>query len=301
MELHQLRYLRAVIRAGSITRAAELEHVSQPSISKQIRLMERELGLPLFHRVGRRVLATEAGTLLATCADRIFDDLAATTDALAALRSSQRGYLRLCGTETVVDYILPPLLAELRARRPGVHISVEMLSVDDAVARLLTDEIDAGILPLPLADSRLEIEPLFEEEILFVVPPGHAWALHGQVDLAAALAERDLLLSMPGHGLRAQLEREAHARSIRLQSGMDLRSQHALLSLVACGAGVAFAPLIAVRQHGDGVASLSLRPRLTRQVGAVIRRGRHISPLATELLRQIRLAMREQSEVESRT
>jgi DNA-binding transcriptional LysR family regulator len=83
MELHQLRYLRAVIRTGSVTLAAEAEHVAQPSVSKQMRLLERELGVPLFHRVGRRVIPTEAAIELADCADRVFDDLSATAAAIA--------------------------------------------------------------------------------------------------------------------------------------------------------------------------------------------------------------------------
>ena len=78
MELHQLRYLRAVVRTGSVTAAAEAEHVAQPSISKQMRLLELELGVPLFHRVGRRVVATEAAVELAECAGRVLDDLAST-------------------------------------------------------------------------------------------------------------------------------------------------------------------------------------------------------------------------------
>ena len=65
MELHQLRYLRAVVRTGSVTAAAEAEHVAQPSVSKQMRLLERELGVPLFHRVGRRVVPTDAAVELA--------------------------------------------------------------------------------------------------------------------------------------------------------------------------------------------------------------------------------------------
>ena len=78
MELHQLRYLRATVRSGSITRAAEAELVAQPSVSRQIALLERELGTALFHRVGRRVVPTEAGIALAECAGRILDDIAAT-------------------------------------------------------------------------------------------------------------------------------------------------------------------------------------------------------------------------------
>ncbi|MGI8554213.1 MAG: LysR family transcriptional regulator [Dehalococcoidia bacterium] len=288
MELHQLRYLRAVIRSGSVTRASELEHISQPSISKQIRLLEAELGLPLFHRVGRRVVPTEAGILLAECAERIFDDISATTGTLEEFRSSLRGQLRFCATETVTDNLLPPILAALRREHPAIQISVEMLGTDDAVARILADEIDLALVVLPLADSRLEIQSLFEEEILLAVPRTHEWARKEAVDLSEALQQVDLLLSMPGHGLRAQLEREAQARGLRIESRIELRSQQALLGLVSCGAGIAFAPAMSVRNVGTALMALRLRPRLTRTIGWVARRGRHVSPIAVALLRLIR-------------
>lgn len=288
MDLHQLDYLRAVVRTGSVTRAAEAVHVAQPSVSKQIKLLEREVGVPLFHRVGRRVLPTEAGLLLAACADRVFDDLATTVDDLAQLASSYRGALRLCATETVTDYLLPPALAELRRQRPGVHITVEMLGTDDAIRRVLADEIDLAFVVLPLADSRLEIHPLFEEEILLAVPPGHRWAERDAVDVAEALAEPDLLLSMPGHGLRAQLEREAQARGLTLAGRLDLRSQHALLNLVAHGAGITFAPAISARGYAGDLPILSLSPRLTRRVGWVARRGRRVPPVAALLIDLLR-------------
>lgn len=284
MELHQLEYVRAVVRAGSVTRAAAALHVSQPSISKQVRLLERELGVALLHRVGRRVLPTEAGVLLAECADRVFDDLSATADLLAQLASSARGSLRLCATETVTDNLLPPALAELRRLYPGVRITVEMLGTDDAITRVLADEVDLAFIVLPLADSRLDIHPLMEEEILLAVPPGHAWSERATVPLAEALGAPDLLLSMPGHGLRAQIEREAQAAGLRLDSHLDLRSQRALLNLVSFGAGIAFVPLVSVHDYHGRLALLSLTPRLTRRIGWVVRRGRQAPPVATALL-----------------
>jgi LysR family cyn operon transcriptional activator len=291
MELHQLRYLRSVVRTGSVTRAADLEHVSQPSISKQIRLLERELGVPLFHRVGRRVVPTEAGILLTECAERVLEELGAATEALAELRTSLRGSLRLTATETVTDNLLPPVLARLRGRNPAIHLTVEMLGTDDSVARLLADDVDLALVVLPLADSRLEIQTLFEEEIRLAVPLGHAWAGRRAVDLAQALGEPDLLLSMPGHGLRAQLELEAQSRGITLQSRIDLRSQHALLNLVACGAGVAFAPRMSVEGQTDRLVVLELTPSLTRSIGWATRRGRRLPPIAQALLTLLREAV----------
>lgn len=295
VDLHQLEYLRAVVRAGSVTRAAEQAHISQPAISKQIRLLESELGTPLFHRVGRRVVPTEAGALLAACAERIFDDLAATTDALAQLATAARGTLRLCATETVTDNLLPLALADLQRRSPGVHVTVEMTGTDDAIARVLADDADFALVVLPLADSRLDITPLFEEAILLAVPLAHPWATLGQAPLAEALAGDALLLSMPGHGLRAQLEREAQARGLRLDGPVDLRSQRALLELVALGAGIAFAPALSLRDFAGRVAVLIPEPPLVRAVGVVTRRGRRISPAGALLLELLRAKLPEVS------
>lgn len=88
MELHHLRYLRSVVRTGSVTAAAEAEFVAQPSVSKQLRLLERELGVPLFHRVGRKVVPTDAAFALASLADRVFDDIASTLGDIAGTDSA---------------------------------------------------------------------------------------------------------------------------------------------------------------------------------------------------------------------
>ncbi|HLZ70635.1 MAG TPA: LysR family transcriptional regulator [Dehalococcoidia bacterium] len=290
MELHQLRYLRAVVRAGSVTRAAEAEHVAQPSISKQIRVLERELGTPLFHRVGRRVLPTDAGLLLAEAAERVLDDLAATASAIAGLRTSPAGSLRVCATETVTDNILPPALAALCQTSPRARISVEMLGTDDALRRILADEADLAIVVLPLADSRLAIRPLFDEEIVLALPPDHALAAGAAVPLDTALSEPGLLLSMPGHGLRAQLEREAQVLGLGLESAIELRSQHALLQLVARGAGVCFAPVSSTLEFRSLLAVRPLLPALQRRIGWAARRGRHLSPLALAFIEQVKQA-----------
>ena len=97
------------------------EHVAQPSISKQLRLLERELGTPLFHRVGRRVVPTEAALKLADCADRVFDDLAATASLIADPGSAVGGTLRLCATETLTDHLLPAALSSSARKPDGAH------------------------------------------------------------------------------------------------------------------------------------------------------------------------------------
>jgi DNA-binding transcriptional LysR family regulator len=286
MEFAQLRYLRAVVRAGSVTAAAGAEHVSQPSVSKQIRALERELGVALFHRVGRRVVPTEAARELADCAGRVFDDVASTTTAIAGMASGAAGTVRLCATETVADHLLPSALSRLVAELPRARVRVEMLGTDDSVARVLADEVDFAIVALPLADSRLDIELLFEEEVLCALPPGHRWAGRRTVPLGEALCDPALLLSMPGHGLRTEVDSQARRLGIEVQSRIELRSQQALLAMVAAGGGIALAPRIAAEGRDDVVVR-PFSPRLHRRVGWVRRRGRHVPPLGLRLLELI--------------
>ena len=286
MELHQLRYLRAVVRSGSVTAAAEAEFVAQPSVSKQLRLLERELGVPLFHRVGRKVVPTDAALALADCADRVFDDLAATVAAVSGPESVRGGTLRMCATETVTDHLLPPALTELKRLYPDCHVRVEMLGTDDAVAKVLADEVDLAIVALPLADSRLDIHLLLEEEVLLAVPRGHHWAELERVPLEEVLAEPGLLLSMPGHGLRALVDDASRRAGIEAAGHIELRSQAALLAMVAAGGGVAFAPRMTVEGRTD-VAAVPVEPALSRQVGWVRRRGRHLPAIGVELLRLV--------------
>lgn len=283
MELHHLRYLRAVVRTGSVTAAAEAEYVAQPSVSKQLRALERELGVPLFHRVGRKVLPTDAAVALADCADRVFDEIAATLAAVSGPDSALGGSLRMCATETVTDNLLPPALAELRLRYPRCHILVEMLGTDDAIERILADEFDLAIVVLPLFDSRLEVQPLLTEKIMLAVGPDHRWAREGRVALRDALAEPNLLLSMPGLGLRAMVDEAARDAGIELQTTFEIRSQQAILALVASGGGIALSPRMSVEGRDDVVA-LALDPPLQREVGWIRRKGRHLPRIAEELL-----------------
>ncbi len=128
MDLRQIQLVRAVVRAGSVTRAAEQELIAQPAVSKRIRSLEGELGIALFHRVGRRVVPTEAGLALADCADRVDEDLAATLAAIAGPGADEGRRLALCATETLADHLLPPALALLRERWPRARVAVEMTS-----------------------------------------------------------------------------------------------------------------------------------------------------------------------------
>jgi DNA-binding transcriptional LysR family regulator len=283
MELQQLRYLHAVVRTGSVTAAAAAEYVSQPSVSKQMRQLERELGVALFHRVGRRVVPTEAALALAEMAERIFDDLASTVAQISTPGEGKGLSLRVCATETVSDYLLPGVLAEWRERYPKARISVEMLGSEAAVEEVVDGAADLALVVLPIQDSRLDVAPVLDEAVLLTVPVGHGWAERPSVSMAEALNDPQLVLSMRGIGLRSLVEAAASELGAEPAGRIELRSLHATLAMVARGAGVAFAPAMALEGRTD-VVGIRLEPKLSRSVGRVQRKGRKLSPVGVALI-----------------
>jgi DNA-binding transcriptional LysR family regulator len=283
MDAGDLSVFTAVARSGGINRAAQALNTVQSNVTQRIRVLERELGVPLFHRVGRRVVPTEAARALANCADRVFDDIAATLAVVSGPESTLGGSLRICSTETVTDNVLPAALAELRRRFPACHVQVEMLGTDDAIQRVLADEFDLAIVVLPVVDARLEVQRLLEEDVLLAVSPAHRWASAGRVPVSEALAEAGFVLSMPGLGLRAMVDEAVAREHVPMQASFELRSQQAILSLVASGAGVAFSPAMSLAGRDD-IVGVPLDPPLRREVGWIKRPGRHQPRIALELL-----------------
>ncbi|MFD5463883.1 transcriptional regulator CynR [Kitasatospora sp. NPDC127059] len=145
LELRHLRYLLAVADHGNFTRAAEELHVSQPTLSQQIKQLERTLGTQLLDRTGRTVRLTDAGQAYAHHARGALRDLAAAERAVHDVQDLSRGQLRLGVTPTFTAYLVGPLAAGLHTRHPGIGLTVRESSQDGIEAGLLTDEFDLGI------------------------------------------------------------------------------------------------------------------------------------------------------------
>ncbi|MEU7648170.1 transcriptional regulator CynR [Streptomyces huasconensis] len=145
LELRHLRYLLAVAEHGSFTRAAEELHISQPTLSQQIKQLERSLGVQLLDRTGRTVRLTDAGVVYTDHARRALRDLAAAERAVHDVQDLSRGHLRLGVTPTFTAYLIGPLLAELHTRHPGVSLSLVETTQDRIEAALLADDLDLGI------------------------------------------------------------------------------------------------------------------------------------------------------------
>src|SRR5919198_5414134 len=176
MDLRQLEIIRAIADTGSFTGAGEKLHVSQSAISRQILLLEDELGEPVFHRIGRRIRITPAGESLLQLSHRVFQDLQDTVSAISDKRESLRGTLRLVGGMTVCLYVFPSLLAEVRRVHPHLDLKVTVGSAERSITMLRSGAGDLGMLTLPVETSDLVAVPVLEEELFLITYLTHPLA-----------------------------------------------------------------------------------------------------------------------------
>src|SRR5262245_26645106 len=161
MDLRHLQTFQAVLREGSFRGAANALRLAQPTVTLHIQELERELGLPLFDRRGRRRECTPAGDLLASRALPILDSVEALARSAAELRDGRGGLLRIASIEPAASRRLAPLLARLRARRPALRVQLEV-SGTTGVGRAVADgRVDVGLCPAPPAELRPRLAALF--------------------------------------------------------------------------------------------------------------------------------------------
>jgi LysR family hydrogen peroxide-inducible transcriptional activator len=288
MEMHQLRYVLAVARAGSFSRAAEQCHVSQPSLSQQILKLEAELGERLFDRLKREVKLTPHGEVFLKRARRILEEVEAARREATDTKALLRGSVRVGVLPTIAPYLLPGVLAEFSGRFPGVDIVIQ----EDTTARLLEQslafEIDFAIASLPIRDPRLEVRELFAEELLLALPPGHALTRKRTVNTSDLEGER-LIVMKEGHCLGDQVLWFCDRRNVKASISFRSAQLETIQSLVRAGLGISLIPRMAARvDRGDLPEYRSLpAPEPTRKIVAVWPRERVPGRAGNEFLRTL--------------
>jgi LysR family hydrogen peroxide-inducible transcriptional activator len=206
MELHQLRYFCAIADSGSFSRAAQQTHVSQPSLSQQIRKLEDELGARLFDRLGRTVRLTELGRGFLPRARAILRDLEAARSDVVERKASISGAVSVGVIPTIAPYFLPPVLATFSRKFPQASVTVTEEITPLLLERLRGGNIDVAIVALPLHVKGHEFEtvPLFNEKLYAVLPKRHALADRHALSLKELQSEPFLLLR-DGHCFRETL------------------------------------------------------------------------------------------------
>jgi LysR family hydrogen peroxide-inducible transcriptional activator len=273
MEIHQLRYFYAVARAGSFTRAAEELGIAQPSLSQQIRALEKKIGTPLFERLGRSIRMTAFGEALMAPALSILQQVTMAENSLANLFEGVRGRLRVGVIPTILPYWIAPRIGNFREAFPDVDLHLVEDSTLRLVEQLQSGDLDLAVASLPVKNPDLICSELFREPLLLAVAKDHPLAATSEVDLRAFLHE-PLLLLKEGHCLRDNVLMACTRSKAELRSIFETNQLESIFQLIQSGFGVTLVPEMA-SPHGAGCALIPLKGTPSRRVG-YLRARRHV-------------------------
>ncbi|MGW7536969.1 LysR family transcriptional regulator [Amycolatopsis sp. NPDC054798] len=271
MQFQQLAYFLAVAETRHFTRAAERMRVAQPSLSQQIRALERDVGAGLFHRIRGNVTLTEAGETLLPIARRILAETETAYRAIRELDELGRGRVRLGATPSLCTGLLPAMLAAFRRDYPGIELVLHESGSRDLQTALSEGGLDLAMIVDSRVhdDSRLESRALFVEDLVVISPKDAPAPVRGRMPIAA-LRDRPLVMFRQGYDLREATVTACRAEGFDPLFAIEGGEMDAVLELVRAGLGLAVVPSTVV---GDRFRRTRFtEPGLSRVVRLAYRR-----------------------------
>jgi DNA-binding transcriptional LysR family regulator len=286
MDVRQLDMFRAVAEEGSFTRAAQRLHISQSAVTRQVQLLEQELGTLLLHRTGRGVTITREGEILLGTAKRIDRDIQDVVSRISETQTLQRGSLTLAGGMTVCLYILPKLLRRFRSRYKNIDLRVISASSETILRQIRQHEIDLALLTLPIVAADMEVQPVLKEEMVVVTARKHALARQHSIE-PRALGRYPLVLYESGSNTRKVIDEFLLEAGVPSHVVMETENVEIIKAMVASGLGVSIIPYAAIagdlRSGRFNGARIRTR-RLYRETGWIYLRADHQPRAITEVM-----------------
>jgi DNA-binding transcriptional LysR family regulator len=302
LTLQQLRYFLAATGRGSFSAAAEELHLAQPSLSEQVRRLEAELGVALFTRVGRGLVLTAAGRELRPHAERVLADVEAARESVSAVRGLRGGIATFGTWGTARFFPGSDFIADFRRRYPGVRVRVVGQNSSEVVEAVRDGELEAGMVVLPIDDRGLDVEPIMEDELVYV----SAIAARVRRPMTIeALAQAPLILSEASYGTedptRRHLAELAQRAGVALEPQIDVEDVEAAIDLAARGMGdtiVSRSALLALgRRVPRRLGWVPFDPPVFDTFAFISRRDALVSPAAREFVRLAQERLGAQAEV----
>jgi LysR family transcriptional activator of glutamate synthase operon len=245
MDLHQLRVFQAAVKSGGFTRAGDELHLSQSTVSQHIKLIEQELGGPLFMRVGKRVLVTEAGSVLLQYTERILRDLKNAEMAIREINELRRGTVRLGVGPTTLIYRLPHVLRDYKRRFPDIDLIVLAGTTEFLLEALRLQHLDVAIVMKTAPQPGLTMTPLGREELVLILSREHPLARQRTLD-PSHLAGLRFILYEKNTAMQDLIDRFFESLGVIPRIDMEVENNEAIKSLVRVGLGASILPLCAV-------------------------------------------------------
>lgn len=270
MDLKHLQALIGIADTGSFSAAAERLGTVQSNVSAHVARLERELGGTLVDRSAGRL--TEEGEVVVARARRMMAEMDAMVSDVFAMRREIRGTVRIGMIGTTGRWLVPVLFAQLRGQHPDVRMVVADGTSSTLEPRLLSGQLDLAVVTMPVQGDELSASPLFEEDLMLVVPAADPLVKTTTPVPLELLAELELLLPMPGTALRDEIDAAVRPAGVELRPSMELDGLRLIASLTFDGYGPAILPATAVPRHlRDQFRLLALAGFPRRRVGVALR------------------------------
>ncbi|RLA21112.1 MAG: DNA-binding transcriptional regulator OxyR [Gammaproteobacteria bacterium] len=291
MNLRDLKYIVAVAHSRSFVQAAESCFVSQPTLSTQIKKLERDLGVKLFERTNKKVMLTKVGKSIVASAQSILDEVERMKALAANAQDPLAGELRLGAFPSLASYLFPSLVSVIKKELPKIKLILIEEKTNTLIGQLERGEIDAALLSLPLKEDFLVSQPLFDDAFELAVAVDHPLAKK-QKTRASALQGQQLLLLDEGHCMRDQALQFCQWSGAEEQLGVRAASLETLRQMVIAGTGVTLMPEIAINKEDRGICYIPFEaPVPKRTIGVVWRKSSVRGQLMAQLVELFKIEM----------
>jgi DNA-binding transcriptional LysR family regulator len=247
IELTKLEIFLYAAEHLNFSAAARHLHLTQPTVSHDIKVLEDELGVELFERKGSRLQLTEAGRLLVPWARKMIKDSIDLKAMIEALQEGIAGNLRIACSTTAGKYILPQLAARFSQRYPSICVSIMRCMPEYIVPRLLDGEANLGVVSYEMHDENVEMQEFFVDAISLIVPSHHPWAVRRSI-CPAEIIDEPTIMRESTSGTRRVLLSELAKHDISFEDlnvFMELGNAEAIVRTVAAGFGISFVSTLA--------------------------------------------------------
>jgi DNA-binding transcriptional LysR family regulator len=284
MTLDQLRSFLAVARCESFTRAAEETHLTQPAVSAQIVMLEREYDARLFDRIGKRIEITEAGRVVLAAAEDILRRVEELNEEMRDLEGLKRGRLRLGASLIVGIYLLPEAIGLFKKTYPKLELTLRIEYARHIVEHVLAGDVDLGIIGEgnPICDERLVVEPFARDELVLIVDPRHSWAGRKSVS-AGELGGESFIISEKGSATQQIIVSRLAEAGAALNVEMELGNIEAVKRAVEAGLGISIMSRCAIERDVEERRLVAIKLSdlpMARNLSFVRRRGQRASNAA---------------------
>ena len=283
--LRQMRVFAAVARHLSFTRAAQELHLTQPAVSQQVSLLEQEVGMPLFERIGRRIRLAPAGTELLRYATQVTELLREAGETLAAMQGLKRGVLKL-GAVSTAKYFAPTLLSAFTPAYPEVTIKFTVANREEIVKLLGANELDLVIMGRPPRELDTTAEPFARHPFVIIASPEHPLVRRRRIALRSLMRE-SFIIRERGSGTRASMEHVFRERAVPFRATMEVSSNETIKQAVMAGMGLSF-----ISAHTIGLEAGAGKLAILDVAGLPIVRDWYVIHLREKILSPIAAAFR---------